>query len=411
MNILIVNKYYFVSGGQERYMFAVVRALESDGHKVVPLALKLDCNRESPYSHYLLKPPFGGNIAKLGEAKLSIFGKLKLAWRTLHYPSARRAVSRIIEQEHIDVVYLLNICNYIGPDVIAGAKDKGVRVVMRLSDFNFVCASYHYMREGKICMECKKNLFNAVLHNCRGSMMQSMIRTAAISLHKYSRIYHKVDAFVCPSKIMKSELQCFGLPQEKIHLLPSFMEMEDQGDSIDIAGRYVLYFGRLSREKGVDVLIKAWQLLGSNAPPLRVVGSGEEEETLKKMSADYKLGTVEFEPFLGREEVMNRIRECAFVVIPSVCHDNAPMAALESMALGKVIVASQVGGLPDQVQDGETGLLVPAGDPQALANAVTILMNDQERLAVMGKMARNRATYAFSQELHMKKLLAIFTAH
>lgn len=389
-------------------MFSVTKALESAGHKVIPLALKLDRNRESPYSRYFLESPFGSHAAKLDEAKLSAIQKCKLAGRTLYCPTAKRKVSEIIEQEQIDVVYLLNICNYIGPSVIAGAKEMGVRVVMRLSDYNFVCASYHHERYGNICMECKKNILNAIRYKCvNGSVLQSLVRSAAIGLHKYSRIYRNVDAFVCPSNFMMDQLVDFELRRERIHVLPSFVKMEDCGISVK-SGRYVLYLGRLSREKGIDILIKAWHLMGINAPQLRIIGSGPEEQALRQMASNYKLDNVEFKPFLEYEEVMEHLKACAFVIVPSVCHDNAPMAALEAMAMGKAIVASRVGGLPDQVQDGKTGLLVQAGDPESLANAMASLVRDPDRIAIMGKAARLSAQTHFSEKIHMEKLLKLF---
>jgi len=389
-------------------MFTVIDALKDEGHNVIPLALAVDRNRDSIYEHYFLKSPFGPSNAMLSEAKLSIAEKFKLANRAIYYPAARRAVKKIIERERIDVVYLLNICNYISPSIIDGAKDMGVRTIMRLSDFNFICASYSFQRNGKICMECKNNLMKGIRYKCvRGSRLQTMARTAAIAFHRYSGVYKKVDAFVCPSRLMARELLDFGIERERVHYVPSFVKLVENNGARG-KGRYALYFGRISKEKGVEVLVDAWRLLGGGAPILRIIGSGPEEVLLRKLVDDYQLENVEFLPFLEHKVMMDHLRSCAFVVIPSVCHDNAPMAAIEAMAQGKVVVASRVGGLPDQVQDGVNGVLVQPGDARALANAITTLIGDPDRMDAMGDAARLSAERYFNQQAHMNKLLAIF---
>ena len=408
MNILIVNKYYFISGGPERYLFTISPSLEQEGHNVFPLALKVSKNLDSDSSNYFLDSPFGEDVAQLGEARLTLFDKLKLAFSTVYSFKAKKSIKKIIRDKEIDVVYLLNICNYITPSVIDGSKELNVPVVMRLSDFNFICSSYHFMRNGKICTKCKQSTINALKYRCvRGSLFQSLARVLAINAHRFSGVYKKVDAFVCPSRLMAKELVQFGMHEDKVKYVPSFVNTQNFKPRLASEG-YALFYGRLSREKGVDILIDAWQLLGEDAPHLRIIGSGDSEAMLKKIVLENGIKKISFESFLGENEVRDIVDASSFVLVPSVCHDNAPMVVFEAMALGKAVIASRVGGIINQVVDGETGILVPPGDPVAIAEAVRFLTSNPVHNSEMGASARKRAEDVFGPEVHLAAINKIF---
>ena len=408
MNILIVNKYYFISGGPERYMFTISAALERQGHNVFPLALKVNKNLHSEFSSYFIKSPYGEDAAMLGDANLNLLQKIKLAVTTIYSYRAKRAIKKIIKDKNIDIVYLLNFCNYITPSVIDGAKDLGVPVVMRLSDFNFICSSYHFMRDGSFCTKCKGGTLNAVRYRCvRGSFFQSLSRVLAINIHRLTGVYKKVDAFVCPSRLMKNELEQFGMSESKVNYIPSFVDTRKFSPELSDEG-YALYYGRLSREKGINILINAWEKLATDAPPLRIVGSGDAEDELKQQVMDSGLKNISFSPFLSESEVREIVDASSFVLIPSVWPDNSPMVGFESMALGKPIIASNLGGLADQIVDGSTGFLVPAGDPVSIADAVRVMCDDPELRDRMGAAARERAVNLFNADNHLASLTDIF---
>jgi glycosyltransferase involved in cell wall biosynthesis len=408
MNILIVNKYFFVSGGPERYMFSVMDLLEHQGHKVVPLALRLEQNQPSPYTHYFLPSPVDEEASHFRDFSLRLADKIRLTARAIYYPTARRRVAEIVRREKIEVVYLLNICNYISPSVIAGAQEAGARVVMRLSDFNFVCASYHLFCNGQMCTACLRGMRHAIKYHCmRGSLSLSVVRVLAMKLHQIGGIYQKVDAFIAPSKFMAETLIEFGMPAERVYYVPSFVDLDTYQPRFE-PGEYVLYFGRLDVDKGVDVLLRAWHLLGEKAPPLRIVGAGEAEQELKRLADALPVANVQFQGFVGKEELLELIRGAAFVVGPSLWPDNSPMAVYEAMACGKAVIGSRLGGLLDQIEEGSTGVLVPAGDAKALAQAVQRLWDNPIQVRAMGEAGRQRMEIVFSPAKHLTALENIF---
>ena len=173
------------------------------------------------------------------------------------------------------------------------------------------------------------------------------------------------------------------MPAERVHCVPSFVNLDEYPPAFD-TGDYVLYFGRLDTDKGVDTLLHAWKLLGNDAPPLKIVGSGETEEALKQLAVELELNNVTFMGFADKDALLDIISKSAFVVIPSLWPDNSPMAAYELMAVGKAVIASNLGGLRDQVLDGVSGLLIAPAQPEVLGRAVASLWADRPRSRRMG---------------------------
>jgi glycosyltransferase involved in cell wall biosynthesis len=407
MNVLIVNKYFFVSGGPERYMFSAIDFLERQGHHVVPLTLALEQNQPSPYAHYFLPSPFDQRTSHYKDSALGLTEKVRLTLRSIYYGAARRRVTEIVRREKIDTVYLLNICNYISPSVIDGARQAGARVVMRLSDFNFVCASYHFFRDGQVCTACQNGMYHAIKYRCvRDSLSLSAARVLAMKIHVAMRIYQRVHAFVTPSQFMAESLIQAQIPRERVHCIPSFVDLK-QYTPVYKPGRYALYFGRLDTEKGVDQLLYAWQSIGKDAPPLRIIGSGEAEADLRKLARELDVSNVEFYGFMKKEQLIEQIQGAAFIVVPSLWPDNSPMAVYEAMACGKAVIGSWLGGIPDQVEDGKTGVLIEPGNVDAVAHAVMRLWQDVNLTETLGYAARQRAETEFSPENHISRLMDV----
>jgi glycosyltransferase involved in cell wall biosynthesis len=379
------------------------------GHKVVPLALANENNADNQYAGYFLPSPFGDKCSHFGNAHLSFIDKVKLVFRSMFYGEAYSRVKHIVKAEKIDVVYILNICNYISPSVILAAKHAGARAVMRLSDFNYICPSYNFYRNGDVCTECKTDIRSSLRNRCvRNSFLLTCTRVLSMKFHDISGIYKKLDAFISPSKFMARTLVEKGFDETKVHWVPSFVNLAEFIPCFD-PGDYVLYHGRLSPEKGLNILIETWKILGTNAPKLLIAGSGEDEQKLRNMATNVLPGKIEFLGQKNKNDIIALIQKSAFVLIPSLCHDNAPMSAYESMACGKPIIASRLGGLIDQIGEDDAGILVAHRDPVSLAQAVEQLWSDKNRISKLGQVARRRMETLFSPEQHLSAIERIFS--
>jgi len=408
MRIAIVNKYHFVSGGPERYLFGVKRLLEQHGHTVAPLALRLDRNLPSPWSRYFLPPPAGEGASHYRDFRLGPLGRLRLLGRAIYDLDARRRMADFVRREKMDVVYLLNICNYISPSVVDGARQAGARVVMRMSDYHFACAAYHFLRQGRVCCDClAAGPWLGARRRClRGSAALSLARAVTMAAHRLLGVYRRVDAFVAPSRFMAKALVQWGAPASRVHYLPSFAEVEGFEPRFEPGG-YAVFFGRLSGEKGVEALLRAWARMGAEAPALRIAGEGEARPELERLAAELRLTNVTFEGFVEGEALRRLVAGAAFSVVPSIWADNSPMSVYESMALGKPVIATRLGGMSDQVVHGETGFLVPPADDGALANAALRLWRDKALCERMGRAGRRRVETVFGPEAHLRGLMGI----
>ncbi|MDD4819182.1 MAG: glycosyltransferase, partial [Candidatus Colwellbacteria bacterium] len=223
--------------------------------------------------------------------------------------------------------------------------------------------------------------------------------------HRLLKIYKKnIDLFIAPSQFMKDTVVKFAWPENKIKVLYNFSE-KLQNDSVNNLDDCGLYFGRLSKEKGIDILLSALNLANKKIS-LKIIGSGPEESNLKKMVKDLKLESrVKFLGPKFREELFLEVKKAQFVFIPSIWLENMPLTLLEAMMLKKVVIASNTGGLPELVRDGQTGFLFNRGDSQDLARVIDSL--DQYNLLQIGIQA-NLLAEDLSVGRHLSKLLQIY---
>jgi len=408
MRICIAHKYYFRGGGTASYVFSVTDILESHGHTVAPFSVGYSKTVDSPYSRYFVSPPLGRDDTHYVHFRTTPIAMLRLLGRATYSAEAKRKMSQLLADERIDIVYIQNIYNYISPSIIHSCSAMGVPVVMRLGDFNLVCPNYLYLRDSQICEDCKRGYYHALRHRCvKGSLTATAARVFSMYVHKWLRIYNKVSAFVTPSAFMREDLIKCGFPAERIFHIPSPIDPRKYKPSYEHDG-YVLYFGRLSKEKGLPVLLRAFEGLPAD---LRLVIAGEDIEDhqaeLTRLSESLGLKNVEFAGFKTGADLARLVGRCMFTVVPSLWNDNAPMSVIESFAYGKPVIGARLGGIPEQIDD-TCGRLVTPGDVQELRDGIMELSSDPGKLRAMGKAARQRVLTMYSPETHYESLMKVF---
>ena len=286
---------------------------------------------------------------------------------------------------------------------------------MTLHDYKLVCPTYRLLDDGEICEACLPRKFGqAVRRRCNGgSLVGSALSSLELTLHTRLGSYDGIDLLLCPSDFLRQKMVQGGIAPERLVHLTNFCDLS----AIETAtgpGEGVLYAGRLSSEKGVDVLVDAVEHLPAGLP-VTIAGDGPEREALEKQAADR--GVADRITFLGRvpaAELHERMRAAAVVVVPSRWYENQPMTVLEAYGCGRPVVASDLGGLPELVEDGVTGALVPHNDPRALADAVTRLAGDPTAAHRMGIEGRAAALARHAIDTHVRGIDEMYgraTAH
>lgn len=411
MNILLAHKYFFRGGGTATYLFSLMEELQARGHRPVPFSVAYRRTAPTPYLKYFVSPPCGADATFYSDIPRTPANAIRLLGRATFSTEAYRKAKQVVAAEHIDIAYVHNVYNYMSPSVIPACRSAGVPVVMRVSDYNLVCPAFGLYRGGTgPCVEClQRGLHRSLVHRCvKGSLAATGVRVFSMLVHRLLGVYRGVDAFVCPSSFMRRTLVAAGFPAEKVIHLPSFFPVNGHLPARLGQGRHILYLGRLSREKGVETLIRAHRML-PHPPPLLIAGESRDGELarLEAIAGEASKNGIKFLGLKGREELTRLIDDALFTVVPSLQHDNCPMSVLESFAQGKPVVGSRLGGIPEQLAGG-CGLLFEPGDVRGLARQMQTLLERPQLRREMGTKALARLRSEYTAERHLGHLLSLF---
>lgn len=377
MRVLIAHNRYRSPGGEETHVDLLERGLGRAG---------VETRRFERESAELAGSPLRKSAAAL----------------TLAYRPGGGGIQRFLREWQPDVVHFHNIWPLLTPAALRAAKRSGAAVVLTAHNYRFACPSGMLLRDGEIHEDCIEG--SSLLCGLRGSRSNPLEGVAygfALELQRRAKMLERwVDAFVAPSAFMKRMLARSRLPAERIHVIPNGIELRPP--AVADQPRSVLYVGRLVAEKGVRSLLEA----ATCCPevPIATAGDGPLAQDLARAPQ----ANVRLLGRLGRESLRDALDAAAFTVVPSEWYDNLPFAALESLAAGRAVVAARIGGLPEIVDDGRTGVLFPAGDVMALAAALSELWARPRAARAMGERARAVAAERFSLERQTDRLLSLY---
>ncbi len=402
MKIVMAHKFFHPAGGPETVLFQSMRVLNSLGHEVIPFSMKHPRNLKTPYSRYFVSEVdynnHNGDILK----------KLKTAVNLIYSVEAEKKMEKLINDTRPQLAHLHNIYHQISPSILRPLKKNGIPVVMTLHDFKLACPSYTFLRNGTPCEICEgRHFYKAVIHRCvKNSFLSSLLCATEMYLHKMLQTYSKgVEVFIVLSQFSKEKMIRYGLPEEKIKVLPNCIDV-DQYHPHKMVGDYVLFLGKLSEKNGIFTLVQAMKHIPE--VKLKVAGEGEMGPLLKEYVAKEGLKNVEFLGFVTGEKLAKLMQGCYFTVFPSLCYHNCPMSVLESLASGKPVVASNLGSVPEFVEDGVDGFLFEAGDPTDLAEKIEYLYRKPHLVKKMGTAGRMKIEDNFSSETYYPRLLKIY---
>ena len=408
MRILLVHYRYYHSAGPERYMFNIKRALEERGHEVIPFSVRSGKNEKTEYEKYFVPAIDGGDGFYYGSIKKTPRTVLRLLSRSIYSPEVKRALQKEIRDTKPDLVYVLHFVNKLSPSVIRGAKQMGLPVVVRLSDYFLLCPRFDFLRGKRICEDCLTKGYRCCIKNrcVKGSLFASAVRVLAMKIHAAMGVYDDVDAFVTPSRFLRDELARNGFSENRLHWIPTFSTGPRSVDNVPV-GSYGLYFGRIAAEKGVDAVVRAYERM----PERQVLFVGddatEDAVRLKQYVAARGLKNITFAGFRQGDELEDAIRSARFVLVPSIWYDNLPNTALEAFRNAKPVIASDIGSLTELVTDGENGYLFQPGNVDELVERIERL-DDDELVKRMGAKCLELSKDRFSEQRHCDELLSVF---
>lgn len=395
MKILMVNKFLHPHGGSETYMLKLGEYLTSLGNEVQYFGME--------HPDRCVGNSAGCYTENMDFHNSSILKELSLPFKIIYSKEARKKISAVIENFKPDVVHLNNINFQLTPSIIYEIKEHGIPIVQTVHDTQMVCPNHkmYIDRKQSTCRECiNGNYINCVKNKClHNSLPKSMLAAFESYFYHRKNTYNLIDRFICPSKFMTEVMQNAGVDKQKLITLHDFCDKHIHLPQKNYDKKYVLYFGRLSPEKGIKTLVDVCREL--KHIHFIFAGTGELSGLLKNID------NIEYVGFKSGEELDVLIRNALFSVCPSEWYENCSMSIIESLALGTPAIGSDLGGTPELISENETGLIFKAENKQSLKNAIETLYNSPEKLAVMGEKCIEKSNEN-NIEKYTEKLMDIY---
>jgi glycosyltransferase involved in cell wall biosynthesis len=379
--ILIVHNCYQQAGGEDTVVAAETELLINHGHQVE--LWKVD-NKDLP----------GG-----------LRGKIKAALST-SYSSTSKAIAREkLRHFKPDIVHVHNFFPQISPSVYDACAEENVPVVQTLHNYRLICPGALLLRDGKVCELCVTGSpYHAALYGCyRGSKAGSLVVAHMVAQHRDQQTWnHKVSRFIALTEFAKAKFVEAGFPAHKIAIKPNFVKPHaSEALRNKPSSPYALFVGRLSEEKGIKTLAKAWEILGNHCT-LKVAGDGPLMHLLNNRDNIETLG------FQDSTRIHQLMQDAAFLVIPSEWYEGFPMVLVEAFSHGLPAIASRLGSLSEIVIDGKTGLLFEAGNAKELADNVRRLIGSRDECKRMGDNAKAVYLSSYTPDHNIQQLLDIY---
>lgn len=359
MKILQVNQYNYPRGGADKYFIDLSRSLEANGHQVAIFSMHHPKNLPSPWSAYF--------VSRISFNEQTWQDKLKTPGRVLYSLEAKNKFSKLLADFRPDIIHIHNIYHHLSPSILDAAAQAKIPVVMHLHDYKLVCPNHSLFVNGAYCERCRPHkYYECCRQRCvKGSIPGSSLAMLEMYLHHcVMKVYERrVSLFIAPSRFMKETVVRFGQDGKKVEVIYNPFDRLPSLNVNDREQDYFLYFGRLSEEKGVDILIKASSLINQK---IIIAGEGPEENKLKDLARKIK-APADFVGFRSGSDLQGLIDGAKAIIIPSIWAENMPLGLLEALDSGKIVIASKIGGLAEMIEDGQNGLLFKPGAVDDLA--------------------------------------------
>jgi glycosyltransferase involved in cell wall biosynthesis len=401
MRILFCNKYNYPFSGTEVYLFELMDLMRAQGHEVALFSMSDPRGEATPYDRHF--------VPHIDFKKSSgVWEKARLATHAIYSRDARRRIRAMIADFKPEIAHVRNIYHHLSPSILWELKAQQIPVVYHVNDFKLLCPNFNFVAHGRTCEACKGGAFwHAATAGCYPGLGASLTLTAEAYVHRFLGTYHKcVDLFLAPSQFVRDKFVEHGWDAAKFRVLPHFQQVYPPHERNSGQDAPILYFGRLSAEKGVDDLVRSMQ----QVPQMQLVvaGDGPQRAELQQLAASLNLSNIRFVGHVRPSQRDSFIAQSQFTVLPSHAYETLGKTILESYAQSRAVVASDMGSRRELIHEGENGLLYPTGDVNALAKAIQTLGSQPALAQKMGLAGWNVVRQRHTPDEHYARLIALY---
>ncbi len=399
MNILVVNWTWYPSGGDWTYVEHVSKLYRDHGHQVIPFSMNDERNYPSKYSNYFIE-----NIDYKKINKRSLSAGIKVVSKSIYSAEAQKKLEKLLSAIKVDFVHINVIHHYITPAILKTLKQRNIPIIWTLHEYTPICPESTFISHGNICEKCNGGaFFNCITHRCKkGSILASTVAALENYVHRALNYYAYVDYYICPSKFLYHKFKDFNFFPDKLVQLYhgyDYQEIEKaNAKKVLNAEKYIVFTGRLEKIKGAHTVLEAMKLCPD--VQLKIVGSGTQEAYLKAYRHKHNLTNVTFLGKLNKEQTLETIGNAQFSICASEWYEVLGFTIVEAMALGKPVIGSNIGAIPEMVIDGQTGYLFEPGNSVQLAERIALLMSNTQMIAEMGEKASSHISRLINDDNH-----------
>ena len=400
MKIIQANKHFYLRSGADRYILELSDWLRSEGHEVIPFAMKHPENIPAPYEKYFPSEVETENP----KSHLNLQGLHSLG-RMLYSLEARRKFATLLFDTKPDLCHIHSIYTQLSPSILHTLADRRVPTVMTIHDHHLISPQYNIWAEGAGKNYRHVGIISGTISKFhKDSYAASFAQALAFKFHRWLNIYARnVDLFLCPSNYMKQQMIRGGFPEKKLRVLPYGIDAKTVQPNYTHK-KYALFVGRLSEEKGIETIISLAKILPDIT--FKIVGRGPSMEKLHR--AGDKCSNLEFMGFRMGDELKELYENATVVLLPSRVHEVFPLITLEAMSVGKPVIGSRVGGIPEIIEDAINGFLVSPLDLSGWTEAVMRIFYDDDLQQRLSHGARDCIEKRFSLDEHHRKLMMYY---
>ena len=421
MRILLVNKFHYRKGGAETYYLTVGSELERMGHEVAYFSMRHPDNLPCKWDKYFVTQREYNNVK-------NPFKAVRDGAALIYSPEAKRNFQALCEEFRPDVVHLNNVHRQITLSILDAPylRDNGVPVFYTAHDYVTVCPGYLMLDgDGRVCDACLEDgrYRHCIVNRCvKGSRAKSALAAMEASFNRAHKSNQRIDRAIAPSRFMRSKLIEGGWPEGKVVFLQNFADdaildraANAGADTTDRENPYLLFFGRLSVEKGVDTLLRAFDAASPNLPQdmrLVVVGDGPDAAEFKELASSLNCSSrIEFAGYRTGDALQSYVEGASLAISSSRWRENMPYSIVEAFAAGTPVVGTNIGGIPELVDEGNTGFICEPGDIQSMADAISRGVSEFLEQPAYARLQHNCRSYVMdncSREKFMNDLVNLY---
>ncbi|MBH0114330.1 glycosyltransferase family 4 protein [Novosphingobium sp. YJ-S2-02] len=400
-NLLSLNSYHYPRGGSDVVYLEHAGMFEAAGWNNTFFSMKhprnLPCKDERHFTETVDWEFASGALDKARSALASVYNR-----------EARSKLRALIAERKPDIAHAHCIYHHLTPAVFPVLAEAGVPIVLTAHDLKLACPAYKMMNADGICERCRTGgRWNVVTNRCiKNSLAASAVVGVEAYVHALLGSYRKhLTRVVAPSRFYRDKLIEWGWEAERIAYIPNFVPPADDRFTGGYEGN-ILYFGRLSEEKGLATLVRA---AAASGVPVDLVGTGPQREELEVLIAELN-APVRLLGRLDGDALWTCVGQARAVVLPSEWYENAPMSALEAMQLARPVIGADIGGIPELLNESGAGTSFPSGDVAALAGELARFQTmSASDLSALGQVGSQHVRREFSRERYVERMQALYS--